>query len=171
MRALDFLHTTIKKSYLDKKSQLHSKTEAANLLLMTWAFVFGGIVGLYQAGILHSSNTQSIVLLLSVMFVSIFLCVISTILSDYEVSAPNITGLWREYCDAVIQNNANIQYYVQMKEHVTSAFITARALDQRSLEKKSKRLTAAAVILLVALLLLVFYVIFPDFKISIIVIQ
>lgn len=162
LQVLDLLYQESHKSYASKKEQLRAKSNAANLLLASWAFVFGGMVGLFQANVLHPTNVQSILIMLLIMSASMALCVFSTIASDYEASAPNVSGLWKEYEQMVERGNIESGSYTSIKERVTHALIKSRVLSQHNLEKKSKRLTIASLLLLVELGLLLLYIVFPD---------
>lgn len=162
LQILDLLYQEAHKTYANKKDQLRAKTNTANLLLASWAFVFGGMVGLFQANILHSANMQSILIMLLIMSSSMVLCVFSTIASDYEASAPNVSELWKEYEYMVKNGNIDNNSCTSIKERVTFSLVKARVLSQHNLEKKSKRLTIASVLLLVELGLLLLYVIYPD---------
>lgn len=164
---LNYIYTEVRESYIAKKEQLHAKTDAANLLLVTWAFVLSSIIGLFQAGILHSNNTQSVILLIATMIISVFTCVIATVKSDYEVTVPNVDNLWKEYNNFVELGYNNKYAQLQLKERNAGAFVRARSILQASLEKKSKRISFAAIILVIELGLLIFYCILPDFYISI----
>lgn len=164
---LDLLYQESHKTYTGKKEQLRAKSNAANLLLASWAFIFGGMVGLFQANILHATNVQSILIMLLIMSVSMVLCVLSAIASDYEASAPNVSELWKEYEQMVESGNIDGGSYISIKERITSSLVKARALSQHNLEKKSKKLTIASVFLLVELGLLLLYTMLPDLVISV----
>lgn len=166
---LDFICQEAHKTYEHKKEQLHSKINASNLLLISWTLIFSGIVGLLQAGVLQASNTQSILIMLSVMTLSVTLCIVSVINPKNEESAPNVERLYKEYCDAVENYSTDQDKLISLKEKATGSLIKARATSQNKLEQKSKMLRPAFILFLVELMLLLTYILFPNLMIQFIV--
>lgn len=163
---IDIVLAHAKEKHEKRYTELGEKLRTIELILITWAFVFAGITGLYQANILNSHNKQQILTILVPMIISIALCVTNGMLRSKQQDTPNLTRLWTLYGQAVSDNFNGRDYSMSVKEELAQAYIVSEQENRRKLEGKAFKLSWASLLVVVELILVVIFIIFKDLKIT-----
>lgn len=152
-----------KQKHEKRSEELHGKHRTAELILISWAFIFSGIAGLYQAELLLRENIQQAVVLLVLMTLSIFICIKEVMMQQKQNDVPNLQELWQLYVEAVNASNSGIDNrIIVLNEQVAQAYILAEELNREKLALASRRLSYAAILIALALILIILFISFPN---------
>lgn len=166
---LCYIHGEIAEVHRHRRDLYEQKSHAAEMIIASWAFIFAGIVGLYQADMLNKYNIQQVVLLLAVMFCSIGICVLYCMLPRIEDDPPEPNELWDKYKTAAAKGNEESieKACVVAKEQVVQAYIDAEAANKKRLSRSSSALGFAALLIVVELILVILFVVFKNLRVVI----
>ena len=146
------------KSLDDKLREMRHRVE---MILISWAFIFAGITGLYQAKILNVGNVQQIVLILLVMLVSISMAVFAGV-RGVPGLMTNLDDLWGKYEVSHKRNDFNS---INIMETIVQDFRKTVDSDRAQVNKKSKLVDRAGYLIIAGLFAVILFIIFPDLKI------
>lgn len=141
-----------------RSGELLSQSRKAELILIAWGFIFAGIAGFYQAGILNIHNTTEIVFLLLPILISVLICVIQVISRQEERDVPKLSELWKQYTQSYEKDFAEYND-ISAKEQLVQEYISSEEYNRKKLNAKAHWLTAASWLIAVEIALLIIFVI------------
>lgn len=161
---LDVTFEAARSKHEKRSKELASQSHKAELILIAWGFIFAGIAGFYQAGVLNTGNTQQVIYLLIPILASIGTCVVQVISRQKEIDVPNLSELWKSYVNSYAEDFANYDD-ISAKEQLIQSYIDAEGSNRKRLGKKAYWLTLASWAIVIEILLIVTFVLLPELAI------
>lgn len=163
---LDIIFEASKEKHEKRSRELSGQSHKAELILISWGFIFAGIAGFYQANVLNSKNTQQVVFLIIPIVISVGICVMQVMHSQKESDVPNLSALWKLYTDGHKDDYAEFDA-IAAKEQVIQAYVEAEEKNRIKLGKKAYWLTKASWAVVIEMMLIIAFVILPNLMINI----
>ena len=124
---------------------------------MSWAFMFAGIAGLYQANVLNRSNTMQTFLLLLTMLVSVSIAINEGI-GRTKNTRPDLGRFWELY--ETRANAGSLDEYEVLEEYAKNG-VKSVARDKMTITKRVRRENVAGWLIVVEVGLLLSFLLFP----------
>ncbi len=155
---LDITFELSREKHEKRSGELLSQSRKAELILIAWGFIFAGMAGFYQAGILNIHNVAQIVLLLLPILTSVLICVIQVISRQEERDTPKLSEMWKQYTQSYEKDFAEYND-ITAKEQLIQDYILSEEYNRKKLNTKAYWLTAASWLIAVEMALLIIFVI------------
>ena len=131
------------------------------MILVSWAFIFGGMAGLYQAKILNPVNTQQIIFLLLIMIGSLFAAV-KVGIGQIRGKKTNINDLWQKYIDGVTKSELD---KIELMETVMNDHLYTLNQDDKNISKLAELVEFAGYFIIAEMFFIVLFIIFPNLRV------
>lgn len=162
---LDIILASAQQKHEERYRELSAKDRTAELVLISWGFIFGGIAGLYQAGVLNVENIQQTTILFVPIILSLCICIKEVIWKQKRIDVPNIQELWKEYNDIVGNPQENYDYSLATKEGLLVAYCEAEEKNRNKLAKVARNLSYASLMIPIELILVAVFIVFKDLQV------